>query len=340
MYLKNIIALCLLCVTGSAEDAKQDKPAIAANAAVGLPKPDASPESLKDADCSTFTSEALNKLTNMKTCGVLTAGCLAKFNVKGLCAECLGHIPLSEWKKFESVTVEQISNTSPDVLSLTPQQLEVVLPKLDLAKLSEGLAGYVVRTPQLLESIFKTGNGKVLAAFVNAKTLPSIPIHNFGRFSEKLVANLNEDAFQKATAEIIAVIPADAFPGFYAKQWALVNPTALHALTRQQAVKLSKECWEATTIEQVKNFGQPVNKFNAMGLEKANVLDRRQFKDQHPCNAFESMRQGMDENKAKIFDERCKEVSAFKVNSASTLKTSVATTGLVLAAVAIPALLV
>ena len=248
--------------------------------------------------------------------------------------------PLTEWKKFEPQTVEQISSTSPDTLSLTPQQLEAVLPKLDLTKLSEGLAGYVARTPQLLEFIFKTGNGKVLAAFVNAKTLPSIPVHNFGRFSDKLIANLHEDTFQKATAEMMAVIPADAFVGFYAKQWAQVNPIALHALIRQQAMKLSKECWEATTIEQVKNFGQPANKFNAMGLGKTNVLDRRQFKDQHPCNAFEGIRKELDENKAKIFDERCKEVSAFKINSASTLKTSATTAGLILAAVAIPALLV
>jgi len=347
MYLKNIIALCFLLVTALADTTKQDKQGAAdkaqgptADAAVGSPKPDASPESLKDADCSKFTAEALNKLTNMKACSVLTAGCLSKFDVKGLCAECLGNISITEWKKFEPQTVGQISNTSPDVLSLTPQQLEAVLPKLDLTKLSEGLAGYVVRTPQLLEFIFKTGNGKVLAAFITAKTLPSIPMHNFSRFSEKLIANLSEDAFQKATSEIIAVIPAEAFQGFYAKQWALVNPVALRALTRQQAVKLSKECWEATNIEQVKNFGQPVNKFNAMGLEKANILDRRQFKDQHPCNAFEGVRQGMDENKAKIFEERCKEVAAFKINSASTLKTSAATTGLILAAVAIPALLV
>lgn len=338
MYLKNIIALCILFATVLAENNQPAKPE-AKDAAVGVLQPDAGPEALKDADCSKLTAEALNKLTNMKACSGLTAGCLAKFNVKGLCAECLGNISISEWKKFEPQTVEQISNTSPDILSLTSQQLEAILPKFDLTKLSEGLTGYVVRTPQLLEFIFKTGNGKVLAAFVNANTLPFIPVPNFSRFSDKLIANLNKDAFIKATSDIITVIPPDAFPGFYATQWALVNPLALHALTRQQAMKLSKECWEATSIEQVKNFGRPVNKFNAMGLEKANVLDRRQFRDQHPCKAFEDVRKDLSENKAKIFEERCKEITAFKINSSPSLKASAATAGLVLAAVVVPAVL-
>lgn len=339
MYLNSIIALCILFTTVLAENhqpAKQE----AKDAAAEVLQPDAGPETLKDADCSKLTVEALNKLTNMKACSGLTADCLAKFNVKGLCPGCLSNISLTEWKKFEPQTVEQISTTGPDTLSLTPQQLEAILPKLDLTKLSESLAGYVVRTPQLLELIFKTGNGKVLAAFVNANTLPSIPVSNFGRFSEKLIANLNKDAFTKVNAEIIAVIPPDAFAGFYATQWALVNPVALHALTRQQAMKLSKECWEVTTIEQVKNFGRTVNKFNAMGLEKANVLDRRQFRDQHACKAFEDVRKDLSENKAKIFEERCKEITAFKINSSSpSLERSTAIVGLVLAAVVAPAVL-
>ena len=92
MHLKNIIALCFLFVAALGAAGQKNKAQETA-ASDAIPKPDASPESLKDADCSKFTTEALNKLTNMKACGALTGSCLAKFNVKGLCAECLGNIP-------------------------------------------------------------------------------------------------------------------------------------------------------------------------------------------------------------------------------------------------------
>jgi len=235
-------------------------------------------------------------------------------------------------------TVHQICKSSVVKLELSGRQFESILPKIDLGAIPETFVGYVVRTPELLDVVLESGKRSVVINFVNAKFVPAIPVVYFSRFSKSFVGILEENALGTLQAEQLALIPASAFTGFSAKQWARVSATSLSALSRQQAAMLPLACWEETTIEQINNFGPSPTKFNAMGVKKQNVLDRRQFKDQHPCNAWEDVKTKVCEKKTTAFSERCKDIKDFEVTSGSNARAIVSTSMLV-AAAAIPLLI-
>lgn len=280
-------------------------------------KPDAVAKDFDDIDCNKLTAAQLNKLTDAKACAGLTAKCVACFDVTQVNAICLTNIPTDEWKEFKSQTVEQITNSDVTALNLTVGQFEAILPKFDLERVNENFARYVVRKTSLLDTVLEKGDGKIMAAFINAKTLPALPLDKFTVFSDKFIAHLKEDAFTGIQLAQLHIIPNDAFAGFYPKQWAKVAPSAIPGLTEGQASKLRIDCWEATTPEQINNFGLATGKFQAMNLDQNNALDRRNYKEQHACNAFVDVKDRLGQDKAKAFEERCKEVFAYDFKNRS-----------------------
>lgn len=343
MLFKTILVVASVAVTSlvhahdhqaHAKDGEKGK----AKAEEAVINPDATADDVKKVDCTKLTADILNKLTNKKACTGLTATCLAKFDTTKVCGECLGNMPLTEWKNLESSTVEQITRTTTDNLDITKDQFEAILPKIHLNQVADTFAEFIVRTPALLELILTKGDGKLLGAFITSKTMAILPLGTFSRFSKSMISHLKANAFANINSTQLAIIPNEAFEGFEPTQWEKVNSEALTGLTRDQAAHLSTECWNATTMDQIKNFGKSLNNFQK-GVEAKKVdpiLDRRQYKAQHPCNSFEEAKGKMEEKKAKAFEERCKEITAFKVNGSAASTTSLAALALTMAVALVP----
>lgn len=303
----------------------------------------ATAKDIKKVDCKKLTVKALNGLTDAKACSAITAACLKEFDVTDLNKDCLSNIEKNEWKKLNDETVKQLTKTKVEDLSLTKEQFAAIFKKIKLDKDSVGFTGYVVRDPELLSVVLESSDPEVFKAYLTADNVAALNLVVFRRFGKATVEALADDAFSKINGNQIAMIPAKSFAGFSSKQIAAIPPAALTSLTSGQAANLSKDCWDALTPEQVKSFGPSVTsviKLSAQGAQRdQEVLARRQFKDQHPCQAFPAIKDKLKDDMKKAIEEHCKPVEAFAINNASFLAISLAATGVMMAAALIPAFL-
>ncbi|PJF18550.1 hypothetical protein PSACC_01638 [Paramicrosporidium saccamoebae] len=344
MLIKNIIGLCLLAVVAAGNDENKDAATKAKTAETSVLSPDASAKQLRKADCEKLTVKELNALKDAKACAGLTAECLKKFDVTDLCADCLSNINTSEWAKFDGKTAEQIAKSKVSDISLTPQQLTEILAKLNLDDLPAGFTGYAIREPILLEAIFETSDAKVISAFLTADNVAALNPVALRRFGETLISSLNDDAFSKISALQLSMIPSDSFAGFTAKQWCAVAPAALTMLHRDQASKLSKDCWNAMTPLQVASFGLPASSAAKLAakdpsLRNQEILNRRQFKRNHACMALSVVKSDLDDKQAKALEAKCADITGFSENGSNTLGASLGLFAVSLTIALVPVLL-
>lgn len=345
MQLKNIVGLCLLlaCATAT-KDEKKGGGKSDATTTPEVIQADATAKDLRNVDCSKLTVKGMNALKNPQdTCKGLTAECAKQFDVTDLSSTCLAAMPNGEWKKLDEQTITQIINSKVADLSMNPTQLKDILAKIKLDKLPDSFSGYVVREGKLLDVIFETSDAKIISAFLTAPNVAALNPAVFRRFGENLIGSLNDDAFSKVSPIQLSLIPAGSFSGFTAKQWAMIPTTALLAINRDQAHNLSKDCWNAMTPPQIANFGSSVGSTTKLASKESatrntEILDRRQFKENHPCMAFYDIQSKLDEKQAKALEAKCADVKAFSANGSNALATSLAITGGALALALIPAL--
>lgn len=312
--------------------------------------PDSSANDLKKIDdCSKISAKDLNGLKDPKTCSALTASCLAKVSgIPDINGACLGEMPSDQWKKLDKETLTEMTKAKIDnLVFLTPERLERILKKTDLAKLPDSFTGFVVIDGKLLDTVFKLEDARIFKAFFTAKNLQRMDPAAFSYFSSQLIGVLNEDAFSEIEGRQLSGIPADSFSGFTPKQWSKVTPTALLTLTDAEASHLSNDCYNSMTQEQIRNFGKAVTTAptftgaSADETKKADVhLARIKFASKHPCQAFYRRSGDINKDQAAAFEAVCKPVKEFKASSgAPALLPTLSAVGLVLAGALVPALL-
>jgi hypothetical protein len=98
-------------------------------------------------------------------------------------------------------------------------------------------------------------------------------------------------------------------------------------LHREQAAKLSKECWNAMTPLQVASFGLPASSAAKLAAKDPSarnqeILSRRQFKRDHACMAFPAIKSELEDKQAKALEAKCTDITAFSENGAGTLGVS------------------
>lgn len=258
-----------------------------------------------------------------------TADCLAKFDAKGLDADCLGQFKFPD--KMQGNTVKQLSEGEPKNLPLTIPFMRAFLNKhsdwdpSQTKKIVEHIAG----NEEFMVSAFgdATFPKSLLARLVTADTGGILKPNVCAKFSADLARALADTALEKIQSSCLEAIPLDFFDGITPELLGNTNPKALRGITVPQVKKLQAKDVVKMKKEQAENWGVdpvvPVVDANATASVIAEQdKARKAYIEGHPCHYIMSWLGNVPAETKTAFQTHCKGVV---VSSATALEASTVT---------------
>lgn len=238
--------------------------------------------------CSKNTVEQINR--NISSCSLITADCLAAFNVKGLSKECLENLKdetLTNLKpktagEIMQMSASQIPNKDKFIKSLVKKNNWEENPSEDFVK---SFASSIAHMEKLF-MVFKD-KPNMLAKFLTNYTLEKMSDKICAKIdSESLMKALEDNALSSISGECLKAISPKAFAGLNENKFSQINASALKSMTAEQAESIPDTAVAKMTVEQANSIGTKPEVPSESGIGDERVMTaqaRREYLDKHPC---------------------------------------------------------
>lgn len=238
--------------------------------------------------CAKNTIEEFNR--NTADCKIITADCLAAFNVKGISKECLENLKDETVRDLKPKTVGEIMQMSASQVPTTDKFIKALVKKNNWEENpSQDFVRSFAASQSHMEKLFIVFKDKpsMLAKFLTSYTLEKMSDKICAKIdNESLVKALDDTALSSISGECLKAFSPKAFAGLNEAKFSQINASALKSITAEQAESIPETAVAKMTVEQANSIGSKpeVPLESGSGDERVMTAQaRREYLDKHPC---------------------------------------------------------